>query len=68
MSPIFKIAKHILINENETAISLLKQSIVVDEIKLEDYLEWPIFEELRKDQNLNLKAIEQFTDNKILLN
>ena len=68
MSPIFKIAKHILINENETAISLLKQSIIVDKIKLEDYHEWPIIEELRKDESLNLKAIEQFKNNTILLN
>jgi hypothetical protein len=66
MSPIFKIAKHILNDENELAITLIKQSIIVDELKLEDYLEWPIFEELRNDKDLNSLAREQFNEVKLL--
>ena len=66
MSPIFKIAKHILSDEHKIAISLFKHSIVVDDLKIDDYLEWPVFEEIRTDNDLNISAIEQFKEIKLL--
>ena len=66
MSPIFKIAKHILCDEYEIAISLFKQSIVTDDFNIDEYLEWPIFEEIRINEELNINAIEQFKEIKLL--
>lgn len=66
MTPIFKIAKHILSDEYKIAISLFKQSIVVDDFIIDDYLEWPIFEEIRNEKKLNSEALEQFKEIKLL--
>ncbi len=66
MSPIFEIAKHILSDEYKIAISLFKNSITVDEFIIDDYLEWPIFEEIRNDKDLNDEALEQFREVKLL--
>lgn len=60
LTPIFKIAKHILSNQNQEAISLFAQAIIVDEFIIDHYLEWPIFEDLRNDEELNKMAISKF--------
>jgi hypothetical protein len=67
MTPIFKIAKHILSDEHKIAISLFKQSIIVDTFSIDDYLDWPIFEDIRNDTELNTVAIDEFKENKLLL-
>lgn len=66
MSPIFKIAKHILCDEHNIAISLFKQSIIADDFIIDDYLAWPIFEEVRNDDKLHTQALDQFKDIKLL--
>lgn len=66
MSPIFKIAKHILCDEHIIAISLFKQSIITDDFIIDHYLEWPIFEEIRNDDKLHIQALDQFKNIKLL--
>jgi hypothetical protein len=63
MSPIFKIAKHLLKNEHKEAIPLIKQSIIVDELKFDDFLEWPLFEDIRIDKKYKELVEKEFETN-----
>ncbi len=63
LSPIFKIAKHLLKNEHEQTIPLIKQAIIVDELRLENFLEWPLFEDMRNDDKFKVEAEEEFKKN-----
>lgn len=60
LSPIFKIAHKILNNDYDGAINLFEKSKVVDKLILDNYKEWPLFEELRLDETLNEFAISKF--------
>jgi hypothetical protein len=66
LSPIFKVAKNILSNKYDTAIDLFPQAILVDNFIIDQYLEWPIFEELRTNIELHKRSLKQF--NQKLLN
>lgn len=63
MSPIFKIAKHLLKNEHKETIPLIKQAIIVDELMKDDFIEWPLFEDIRKDEKFKELAENEFEKN-----
>lgn len=63
MSPIFKIAKHLLKNEHKETISLINQAIIVDDLMKDDFMEWPLFEDIRLDEEFNELAIKEFEKN-----
>ena len=62
LSPIFRIVNHILKDEFNEGILLFKQAIIVDEFSIADYLEWPIFDELRENEELNSLATSEFNE------
>ena len=63
MSPIFKIAKHLLKNEHKETIPLIKQAIIVDELMKDDFMEWPLFEDIRRDEKFKELAENEFEKN-----
>jgi hypothetical protein len=63
MSPIFKIAKHLLKNEHKEAVPLIKQSIIVDELKFDNFWEWPLFEDIRMDKKYKELVEKEFETN-----
>lgn len=59
-TPIFKIAYNILSDNFEELESLFKKSILVDELIIDNYLEWPIFDFIREKKILHKKIIKVF--------
>lgn len=60
LSPIFKIAKHLLKNEHKEIIPLVGQAILVDDLLIDDYLAWPLFEDIREDEEYNKLVLDEF--------
>lgn len=60
LSPIFKIAHLTLKNKHKEAVELIGKAKVADELTIEKYQDWPIFNDIRNDENLHKKAIEAF--------
>jgi len=60
MSPIFKIAKHLLSDEFKKAINIFEQAILVDDLTYEQYTEWPLFDEIREVEKYNQEITEIF--------
>lgn len=61
LTPIFKIAIYILKDNSSKIIPLINKAKIVDEFEIDDYLEWPLFEEVRSNQSLNEKIIQILT-------
>lgn len=59
-SPIFKVAFQILEDNHTDLTENLKKAIIVDNLIIDQYLEWPIFDFVRDDEKLNKKLISQF--------
>lgn len=60
LSPIYKVAKMLLEDDLENAKLIFNQVIDVDDILVDQYLEWPLFEDLRNDEEINKHIIELF--------
>jgi len=58
MTPVFKMAHHILKNEYDNAIKLMAKAKMVDELTIADYENWSIFEEIRNSEKLNREALK----------
>jgi len=54
-SPIFKLAFAILSDKHENIIELVKQARAIDELDLTKYKEWPIYDFIRDNSDLNIK-------------
>lgn len=63
-SPIFKIAYQIMSDNHSNLIANFKKSIALDEIDLSNYLEWPIFEFIRENEEINNNIISVFEESK----
>ncbi|WP_027421110.1 hypothetical protein [Crocinitomix catalasitica] len=59
-TPIFKIAHNILRDKHDDLEELFTQSIIVDKLNLDSYLEWPIFDFVREKEEINKKLIKIF--------
>lgn len=57
--PIFKLAHSILSDKpDEQLLELISQTKKLDDIDLETYQEWPLFDPLRKNEELNIKVLK----------
>lgn len=54
-SPIFKLAFAILLDKHDNILKLVKQAKAIDELNLDKYKEWPIFDFIRDNNELNIK-------------
>lgn len=59
-SPVFKVAFQILEDNHNDLVDNFKKAIIVDNLIIDQYLEWPIFDLIREDEELNTKLISQF--------
>ena len=62
-SPIFKIAFQILKDNHVGLIDNFKKAIILDELNIDYYLEWPIFDFVRENEALHLEVLETFKQN-----
>lgn len=62
-SPIFKIAYQILNDNHNGLIDNFKKAIILDEVNIDFYLEWPIFDFVRENEELHLEILETFKNN-----
>jgi hypothetical protein len=60
LSPIFKIAHLTLKDKHKDAVDLIDKAKIADELTIEKYQDWPIFQDIRSDEKLHKKAIEAF--------
>ncbi|MGY6650108.1 hypothetical protein [Wenyingzhuangia sp. IMCC45574] len=59
-TPLFKIAHNILNDKYDDLEELFNQSVVVDDLNIDWYLEWPIFDFVRDKSELHQKLIKTF--------
>jgi|TARA_B110000114_G_C15035490_1_gene374777 hypothetical protein len=59
-TPIFKIAHNILSDKHDDLEQLFTQAIIVDELIIDNYLEWPIFDFVREKEDINKILIKTF--------
>jgi hypothetical protein len=59
-SPIFKIAFQILNDNHVGLVDNFKKAIILDEVNVDYYLEWPIFDFVRETEKLHLEILETF--------
>lgn len=59
-TPIFKIAHNILSDKHDDLEELFIQSIIVDKLNIDSYMEWPIFDFIRGKEEINQKLIKTF--------
>lgn len=59
-TPIFKIAHNILNDKHDDLEELFTQAIVLDELNIDFYLDWPIFDFVRENDDLNKILIKTF--------
>lgn len=52
LSPIFKIAQSVLNDDFETYFENLEKAQMVDELNFDNIIEWPLFEDIRKNPEL----------------
>lgn len=62
-TPIFKIAFQILNDNHVGLIDNFKKAIILDELNIDYYLEWPIFDFVRENEELHLEVLETFKQN-----
>lgn len=63
LTPIYKLAKSILIDDFKEVQNIFNQAIIVDNLIIDQYLEWPLFENLRNHDELHKYCISQFSTN-----
>lgn len=63
LSPIYKLAKSVLIEDSEGVKNVFNQAIIVDDLIIDQYFEWPLFEDLRNNEELHKFCISQFETN-----
>ena len=61
-TPIFKVAHKILSNDFDNIESEIRKAIVLEELSKEQYLEWPIFEEIRNMNIIDKKILKLFDE------
>ncbi|MCH4552155.1 hypothetical protein [Aestuariibaculum lutulentum] len=59
-TPIFKIAHNILSDKHDDLEELFAKAIIVDELNIDSYLEWPIFDFVRVKDEINQRLIRTF--------
>lgn len=59
-SPVFKIAYQILEDNYVDLVENFKKAILLEELSFDNYLEWPIFDFVKEDGDLNAKLIATF--------
>lgn len=59
-TPIFKIAFQILDDDYANLGVLFQKAILLDELNIDFYLEWPIFDFVRNEEHINKQLIETF--------
>ncbi|QYS87738.1 hypothetical protein JJC03_08310 [Flavobacterium oreochromis] len=62
-TPIFKISYNILNDNFENIEELFQKAILLDEIIIDQYLEWPIFDFVRSNKAINDKLMNFFNNN-----
>ncbi|MCR9015434.1 hypothetical protein NU887_10335 [Aquiflexum sp. XJ19-11] len=60
LTPLYKIAHLTLNNRHFEAVELVEKAIVADDLTIEKYEDWPIFNEIRNDKKLHKKVLETF--------
>jgi hypothetical protein len=60
LSPIFKIAHLTLKDKHKDAVDLIDKAKIADELTIEKYQDWPIFNDIRNDEKLHKKAMQAF--------
>ena len=60
VSPIFKIVYQILNDDYKNLADNFKKAIIVDDLKIDHYLEWPIFDFVRESEPLHKELLETF--------
>ena len=60
LTPILKMAHLTLSDKHNEAIEMIDKAKITDELTIEKYNDWPIFQDLRMDEELNTKALEKF--------
>jgi len=63
LTPIYKLAKSVLIEDSEGIKNVFNQAIIVDDLIIDQYFEWPLFEDLRNNEELHKFCISQFETN-----
>lgn len=63
LTPIYKLAKSILIDDFDEVKSIFNQAIIVDNLIIDQYFEWPLFEDLRNNEDFHRFCISQFESN-----
>lgn len=59
-TPIFKIAFQILNDDKKDLTDLFKKAILLEELIIDYYLEWPIFDFVKNEEPLNKQLLETF--------
>lgn len=59
-SPIFKISYNILIDNYSNLEELFKQAIILNELNIDYYLDWPIFDFVRDKEEINKVLLNTF--------
>lgn len=58
ITPIFKVARKILSNDFIDLEIEIKKAISLEELNKDQYFDWPLFEDVRNNDNLNEKVLE----------
>ncbi|MFC4687225.1 hypothetical protein ACFO4P_09815 [Epilithonimonas pallida] len=61
-TPIFKVAHKILSNDLQDIENEIKKAIILEELNQEQYLEWPLFDEIRNIVTLDEKISSYFIE------
>ncbi|WP_250252989.1 hypothetical protein [Chryseobacterium sp. Marseille-Q3244] len=61
-TPIFKVAHKILCGDFNDIDSEIKKAIILEELNKDQYLEWPIFEEVRNITDIDTKVMTLLND------
>jgi len=63
-SSTYRLAKHVLLDEFDAAVPLLKESLANEDISYADLQNWPLFREFRKDLRVQEMVKDASTDKK----
>ncbi|WP_445716403.1 hypothetical protein [Flavobacterium sp.] len=62
-TPIFKFSYNVLSDNHDNIIELFQKAILLEEITIDQYLEWPIFDFVRENEEINKNLINSFKNN-----
>lgn len=62
-TPIFKFSYNVLNDNYDNIIELFQKAILLEEITIDQYLEWPIFDFVRENEEINKNLINSFKNN-----